>query len=216
MEELQEELKTKHIDYSIDDIFLPLLIEFFPYQLVDNQEILSLFNHESNLRNKLKSIIEKVFETNSVQLDGFLPLRMNNEEYLAIFKVRKTLDMEDSQTWLASCNELIRTVNQQLDCDIQCHVGTAESLTHFKSGVTKLQAARNENINVRNKTFLLTNHQNKAAKYVEPNVTLLEDYLITENRNGFIHHCQQYLINLVKKNEANQYAISSFKIDIPN
>ncbi|MCR2822970.1 response regulator transcription factor [Lederbergia panacisoli] len=211
IEELQEELNTKHIDYSIDDQFLPLLIELFPYKLIDNREIQSVFNHESNLRNQLNSIIETVFQNHPIQLDGFLPLQMNNEKYLAIFKVMETLDIASSQ---AACNELIETVNKQLHCDIQCYLGTVEILAQFKSEVTKLQAARDENINYRNKTFLLLNHQNKTAKYVEPNLKLLEDYLLTKNRDSFINRCQQYLNNLVEKSEANQHVIGNFKIDI--
>src|SRR5690606_31844646 len=80
--------------------------------------------------------------------------------------------------------------------------------------VTKLQAARNENINYRNRTILLDNHQNKTAKYIEPNLKLLEEYLLTENRDSFINRCQRYLHNLVDKSEANQHVISNFKIDI--
>ncbi len=211
LEELQVELETKHIDYSVDDHFLPLLIEFFPYELVDNKEILYLFSHEGNLRNKLNSIIETVFQNYTIQLDGLLPLQMNNEEYLAIFKLMQTPDLSSLS---AACNELIETVNHQLHCDIQCYLGTAESLAQFKSRVTKLQAARNENINYRNRTILLDNHQNKTAKYIEPNLKLLEEYLLTENRDSFINRCQRYLHNLVDKSEANQHVISNFKIDI--
>lgn len=209
--ELQEELKTKHIDYSIGDYFLPLLIELYPYQLADNKEIISLFDHENMLKNKLKASIGEVFQNNSVQLDGFLSLSMNNEQYLAIFKVMRTTDIE---TWSSSCNELIKKVNKQMGCDLQCYVGTANTLAQFKNEVTKLQTARNEHINIRNKTFLLTHSENKVAKYVEPNVTLLEEYLLTENRDKFITNCQHYLKKLIEKNEANQYAISNFKIDI--
>lgn len=213
-DELQEQIKSKMIDYKMNDQFVSLLLDFYPYQLVDYKEIRSSFNNETNLDNRLKAMIQEVFQNETIRLDGLLPLSSNNEEYVAFFKL---LDMSDGgkyERWISAGNQLIKLINKQLNCDVQCSIGTVVPLGELKLATTKLQMTRKETISGRNKTFSLRNYQKKESKYVEPNLPLLEHYLQSGNRISFINKCQQYLTNLVDKNEATQEIISSFKIDI--
>ncbi len=214
VERLQEQLNIQHIDYSTEDRFLPLIIDFFPYQIADREKIISVFKSENNLIKKLKSIIQTVFQRNSNQLNGFLSLGSDHEQCLAIFKVTDSPDEEDYAWWKKTCDEFIQIIHKELECDLQCYVGTIDTLTHIKLGIQKLQTYRNENVHYRNQSFLLKIEQKIKAKYIEPNLQILEDYLIIENRDGIIHRCQQYLHQLVEKNEASQSVISSFKMDI--
>ena len=214
VEELQKQVNSKMIHYKMDDCFVPLLLELHPYQLVDYKEILSVFNNETNLDNRLKELIKEAFQNEGIRLEGLLPLGTNNEEFLAFFKLVDQIDENTSSNWVIACNRLINQVNKYLNCDVICSIGTAAPLKELKTVTTRLQFDSKETITFRNVTVSPKDYHKADSQYVEPNLPLLEHYLQSENRASFINKCQQYLTNLVDKNEATLTIISSFKIDI--
>lgn len=214
VEDLQKELETKHIDYSLGDQFLPLLINFFPYQLIDYKEVRSIFTHESNLRNQLKMMIQQAFQHETIHLDGMISLHSNHEEYLIIFKMVDTSLKESYEEWMKSCHILIEKINNGFHCDLQCFLGPVVALPDVKYTINHLKFAQKEHIRFRNEAFLMADQTATDAKYMEPNLERLEHYLETENTTKFISRCEQYVKNLVDKNEANRSIIRSFKVDI--
>ena len=213
-EELQEQLGIHNIDYSMDDCFLPLILDFFPYKLVENNEIISLFDKENALENRLKSIIIESFKDSSICLDCFLQLSTNKDEYLAIFKLIDCTIEPSSRELISSCQQTIAAINNQLHCDAQCNLGISGPLDNIQSIVKKLKVVREEMFDYRNKTFCLKTHKISDKKYAEPNVQLLEQYLQAGNRLSFINKCYQYLTNLLDKNELNHNVMCSFRLDI--
>ncbi|OAS89276.1 MULTISPECIES: response regulator transcription factor [Metabacillus] len=213
-EELQEQLKIKQIDYSLHDYFVPLLLDLFPYTLVDNMEIISLFDKENNLQNRLKSIIAEAFKDASFRLDSFLEFSKSKEEYLAIFKLLDCTSEVSSKDLLSSCNQIIAAINNQLKCDVQCRIGAISPLDNFPTTVKDIQVLSKETVDFRNKTFLLETTIKEVKKYVEPNLQLLEHYLETDNKLSFINKCYQYLTNLLEKNALDQNVLCSFRLDI--
>ena len=211
-EELQEQLKSKNIDYSMDDCFLPILLGFFPYKLVENKEIISLFDNENDLETRLKSIISESFKDNSTRLEGFLEI--SKEEFLVIFKLKESTSEVPLSELISSCNQLIVAINNELNCDVICSLGTSSPLFNVYSTVKDLQVLSKEAINHRNKTFLSHSYKMEEKKYVEPNLQLLEQYLQTENRLSFINKCNQYLSNLVVNNALDYKVMCSFRLDI--
>ncbi|WP_169865140.1 response regulator transcription factor [Sutcliffiella halmapala] len=212
-EMLQKQLKIKQIDYSMNDIFLPLLLAFFPYSLVDNKEITSVFE-ENDYQHKLKTIIVKTFKNSSLRLDGFLDLNKNKEEYLAIFKLQDTSFEMSSKDVIASFNQLITNINDLIKCDVQCEVGVISTLDKVKPSIKTLQFSSKETIKYRNKTFMFEGHKKNVQKYVEPNLQLLEHYLHINNKLSFINKCSQYLTNLLEKNALTPNVLCSFRLDI--
>ncbi len=213
-EELQEQLKIKNIDYSMHDCFLPLLLDFFPYKLVDNKEIISIFDKENDFQNRLKTMIIETFKNDSIRLGAVLKSSTNKDEYLAIFKLLDHTSELSSREFISLCNELIAAINNQLNCDVQCHIGPSSSLNKIQSTVKELQVARKETIDFRNKTFYIETYKKSTNKYVEPNLQLLEHYLETGNRLSFNNKCYRYLTNLLDKNALSYNVLCSFRLDI--
>ncbi|MBO1513427.1 response regulator transcription factor [Metabacillus bambusae] len=213
-EELQAQLKIKQIDYSLHDYFVPLLLDLFPYTLVDNSEIISLFDKENNLQNRLKSVIAETFKDASFRLDSFLEISKNKEEYLAIFKLLDCTSEVSSKDLHSSCNQIIAAINNQLNCDVQCGIGAISPLDKIPTTVKDIQVLSKETVDFRNKTFLLETNIKDVKKYVEPNLQLFEHYLETENKLSFINKCYQYLTNLLDKNALNHSVLCSFRLDI--
>lgn len=212
--ELQEQLKIKNIDYSMHDYFLPLLLDFFPYKLVDNKEILSIFDKENDFQNRLKALIMETFKHDSIRLEGVLKSNTNKDEYLAIFKLLDCTSEALSRELIPSCDQLIAAINNQLNYDIQCSIGASSPLDKIQSTVKELQVASRETIDFRNKTFYFETHQKNSNKYIEPNLQLLEHYLETGNRLSFNNKCYQYLTNLLDKNALSYNVLCSFRLDI--
>lgn len=210
---LQKQLKIQHIDYSVEDRFLPVIIDFYPYHIVEDDKITSVFESENNLRVKLKSIIHQTFEKDNIQLNGLLSLEPHQEQFLILFKLSDDT-IENNEVWKNRCNVLIQVFQKQFKCDVQCFIGAVETLIHIKSSIRQLQEWRNENVYDRNQTYEYKNTDKINVKYIEPNLSILEDYLITENRDGIIHRCQHYLQQLVEKDEASHSVVSSLKLDI--
>ena len=213
-EELQEQLEMNTIDYSMDDCFLPVLLEFFPYKLVENREIISIFENENNLEKKLKSILEETFKNITFAFESFLEVSTNKDKYLAIIKLVDSTAEVTSRELLSSYTELLTAINTQLNCDVQCYVGTSGHLDTVQSIVKKLQLMNEETIDFRNKIIYFRNYEKNEQKYVEPNLQLLEHYLQTSNRLSFIIKCKQYLTNLLGNNVLNHNVLCSFRLDI--
>lgn len=213
-EELQKLLKIKHINYSAEDYFVPLLIDYFPYKLVDKQKIISIFEQENDFQRKLKTLIVDAFHTHQIYLDSFLKLNQNKDEYLALFKLQGSAVELPSEELIFSCDQFISVVQDQLNCDIQCSIGPVSSLRQIKQTFKELHALKKEAIDFRNKTFFFNNLAKEFKKYAEPNFQLLEHYLETENRLSFINKCYQYLTSLVDKKALSYNMLCSFRLDI--
>ncbi|GKU82058.1 response regulator [Niallia sp. NCCP-28] len=212
-EKIQEQLKIKNIDYSLHDCFLPLLLDLFPYKLVDNKEIISIFDKENDFPNKLKSIIINTFQNDSIRLEGILKPSTYKDKYLAIFKLTDC-NSEPFIKFLSSSNQLIAAINSQLNCDVQCGIGISSTLDKIHAAVKELQDKKNETIDFRNKTFCFEDYNENIPNYVEPNLQLLEHRLETGNRLSFTNKCYQYLTNLLDKNALNHNVLCCFRVDI--
>ncbi|WP_157827564.1 response regulator transcription factor [Niallia nealsonii] len=213
-EEIQEQLRIKNINYSLNDCFLPLLLDFFPYKLIDNKGIISIFDKENNFHNKLKSIMMETFKNDSIRLDGVLKSSTTKDEYLAIFKLTDNAFEASSRDLISSCNQLIATINNQLKCDVQCSIGTSNPLNKIQAAVKALQVARKETIDFRNTIFCFETYNTNVNNYVEPNLQLLEHRLEDGNRLSFINKCYQYLTNLLDKNALSHHVLCCFRIDM--
>lgn len=213
-EELQEQLKIKNIDYSMHNRFSPLLLDFFPYKLVDNKEIISIFEKENDFQNKVKFMITGAFKNDSIRLDAVLKSSTNKDEYLAIFKLLDRTSESSPREFISICNELVAAINNQLNCDVQCLIGPSSPLDKIQSTVKELQVASKEIIDFRNKTFYIETCKKNINKYVEPNLQLLEHYLETGNRLSFNNKCYKYLTNLLDKNALSYNVLCSFRLDI--
>ncbi|WP_162990461.1 response regulator transcription factor [Mesobacillus foraminis] len=209
----QEQIKLKNLDDAKNFCYLPILLKFFPYQLVENEEIISVFDEGINLHHQLKTVIVETFSVHSIHLEGFLELSRNKEEYLAIFKVPDDHSKPLTEI-LSPCNELISTLKNEMNCEAQCMIGSISSIQKTKSAVKVLQVASKENVDFRNKAFLVGDYRNEEGKYIEPNLQLLEHYLESGNRISFYNKCYQYLTNLLEKNALNNNVLCSFRLDI--
>lgn len=211
--DLQKQLEIKHIDYSLEDDFVPLLIDCFPYKLVNSQTIHSVIEQESQFQLKLKTFITDAFRTQPIHLDSFLKLNQNTDEYLALFRLKDCADILLDEL-ASSCNELITAAQEKLNCAIQCRLGPVRSLGNVKQTFKELHASKKELIDFRNKVFLFTNLDKEGKKYAEPNFQLLEHYLDTENRLSFINKCDQYLTGLANKKTLSYTVLCSFRLDV--
>ncbi|OXS78729.1 response regulator transcription factor [Domibacillus enclensis] len=212
-EDLQKQLKIKQIDYSLGDSFVPLLIDCFPYKLVNYQTIHSVIEQESHFQLKLKTVITDAFRSHPIHLDSFLKLNQNTDDYLALFRLNDGADVLLDEL-VSSSNELIATAQEKLNCAIQCRLGPVRSLGNVKQTFKELHASKKESIDFRNNVFLFTHQDKEDKKYTEPNFQLLEHYLETENRLSFMNKCDQYLTSLANKKILSYSVLCSFRLDV--
>ncbi|TDL31088.1 response regulator [Jeotgalibacillus sp. S-D1] len=213
-EDLQKQLKLKHMEYSLEDRFVPVLIDCFPYTFAEqNKKIISIMDQESNFQYKLKKLIMEAFSTQDIHLDSFVKFNQNTDEYLALF-IREEGNDVPLEEWVNSCNKFIVTVQDQLNSDVQCSIGPVSSLRLIKQTFKELHEFKKETIDFRNKTFIFNPLDKEFTKYAEPNLQLLEHYLETENRLSFVNKCYQYLTTLVNKEALNYQVLCSFRLDI--
>jgi two-component system response regulator YesN len=213
-EKLQELLKDKNLDYSIHDCFLPMILKIFPYRIADHKEIRPLFTDDILVKDQLRKLILDVFKGYPVRLEALIGLGTKNEDYLSIMKVQESACMITQQELIALGNALIAAVNRQLQCDMQFIVDCTGSFSRIPTMVKQLLTFDEETIHFRNQTIVFQTGEQNPAKYVEPNLQLLEHYLQTGNRTGFINKCHQYLTNLLDKNSLNHHVLRSFRLDI--
>ncbi|MEH7118671.1 response regulator [Neobacillus vireti] len=213
-EELHDQLRINNINYSMQDCFLPILLDLFPYKLVENKEIISIFDNEIDIEKRLKTIINETFKYSPLRLEAFLEISTNKDRYLAIFRLVEPTIEVSTIDWISPCSPLIKATNNQLNCDIQCSAGTSNSLKKIQSNVKKLKDMKHETIDFRNKIFCLETYTVSTNKYVEPNLQLLDHYLDSCNRSSFINKCYQYLTNLLDKHALSYNVLCSFRLDI--
>ncbi|MCU9612584.1 response regulator [Caldibacillus lycopersici] len=211
--ELQEHLQMNCIDYSLNDCFFPILLNFYPYQLIDNKKIISIFDAKP-IDSQLVTIIKETVESHPLKLDGFLKLRTKKEEYLAIFKVVDSKIELTASDLRKLSKHLINPLTIKLQCDVQLCVDSIGKLEDIPQMVQKLQAMHEESINYRNNVFSLQTYKKSEATYVIPNLQLLEEYLDNGANIDFINYCKQYITSLVEKNALNHTVLSSFRLDI--
>ncbi|GAB2532195.1 response regulator transcription factor [Gracilibacillus alcaliphilus] len=209
--ELKEQLHSRQLDYSIEDQLLPIFIALFPYRLVDNKEIQTIIDQETDVHSIIKSMIAESF-SHIGSLD-FL-LEITKDEYLVILK---QLDLQRSITPVECvniCDQVINHINQQLGCDAQCHLGEIASIIDMPDAVHKLQQTKKEMIEFRNKTIAVRSIKNASPKYKEPNLSALENYLETNNRLSFVNKCYHHLTVTAYDDGVSDYIAASFRLDI--
>jgi two-component system response regulator YesN len=214
VDELQEQLKINNLDYLLDSYFFPLVVDLFPYQLVDNKEIISIFDVEGNFETQLKSIVAETFKDYPIRFDGLLNINKTKERYIAIFKLTDNETNISTKDLYSASMLLIEKINRKFKCDAQCSTGTISYFDTIQLTIQQLQTMNEEMINYRNKVFCLVSYAEKEKKYIEPNLELLMHFLQSGNRLSFINKCTQYLNNLLEKNALNHDVLCKFRLDI--
>ncbi|MFT8322015.1 MAG: response regulator [Bacillus sp. (in: firmicutes)] len=214
-EQLQEQLNLNTIPYSMEDYYLPILLDLYPYSIIDHTKIMSSFDSIKNLSKKLTSIIKQTFDESSLHFESLLEWNSNKEQILLIFKWRDYSREFNSTTEVkSSCKQLMNSIKLELNSDVQCSIGNSSTLTNISSHIKELQQMREETIDFRNKIFYFPVNQKNIQTYLEPNLQLLDDYIQSGNRLSFLHKCKQYLTNILEKNALNQHILCSFRLDI--
>lgn len=213
IENLQEMIKEKNLQYSVEDRFIPILIKLFPYSITEHVEIKIFLSKSARIKEQLKKLIQNICKGSSFHLESLIEMK-KNEDYLAIFKVIGNDSKINNQDIAVFGNKLIFQVNDRFQCDIQCIVHGKETLSRFQVKIIQMLTFDEELIHFRNQTIEYNPFNEHRTKYVEPNLQLFEYYLQSGNREGFIDKCRQYLENFMDKKSINYHVLCNFRLDI--
>ena len=213
LEELETTLQLNHIDYSMEACFIPLLIDLFPYFLNEKKEIETTLNGEMNLYQKLTTLVKEFFHKSPFSFESLIQLNTNNEQFVVILRCQNISNqtINEMQTLCTSFNSTIHT---ELLCDVQCSIGDVSKLIGMHNTTKKLLLWKTEYIDFRNKVLLFPIKHRNILIYSSPKIQLLDEYLQSGNKTGFINICKKYLTTLLNKNSINYHALCSFRLDI--
>lgn len=210
-EQLKEKLQIYHLNYSIHDSFLPILLDVFPYTYKEKAEITFQLETESYSLATFQALINTLFNDTSLSLESLIEIDTNKEKFLLLLKTNDALNTKEI---VASCQEGMQLLRSNLSIDSQFSIGHPVALTELHKATRELQQKSDDTIDFRNKVFLFPSYEIKDYKYMEPNLLLLEESLQNSNKQRFLTKCKNYLEQQAEKKTLNLEILNSFQLDI--
>lgn len=210
--ELEEQLLKNHLNYSIDDSFLPILFNIFPYNISFKENSPAILEIDEKLVSKLIAHLNSTFKDTTFTLESVVGLDINKEKYVLLLR-NNGVHLEYPPL-VPLCENLIQTLKHDLLIDTQFSIGYSTTLVKIHTAVKQLQQKSEDTIDFRNMVHYFLSYEKKTYKYGEPNLAILEKYLQNGNKQSFLNKCRQYLVQLKEKNNLNLSVLCNFRLDI--
>lgn len=210
--ELEEQLLNNHLSYSLDDYFLPILLNIFPYNITFNKETPPILEIDENLVSKLKVLLKEAFKEPPFSLESIVGLDINKEKYVLL--INNPREHFEYQSFISICQNLIQTLRNELLIDTSFSFGFSTTLEKIHNAVKQLQQKSEDMIDFRNTVQFFQSYEKNTDQYTEPNLEFLEKFLQSGNKQRFLNKCEQYLIHLKDTNNLNLNVLHNFRLDI--
>ncbi|MFF2912471.1 helix-turn-helix domain-containing protein [Paenibacillus sp. NPDC057934] len=196
-------LAEQNLPYQSCDLFLPLLVNLFPYDRSLGKEDKNLFDYA------LLNVIHELFQHPLFQVEAITEIKDYN--WMIILKWNCSPDPGMLE---GHCSGFIAQANKFLKCDACCNIGKSLTLGAIRKEIQELLVMNEEMIKHRNQTFLLEHYRKSEAIYTPPNLILLEQLLNENNYTEFLELTLSYLHELIQGQIVNTSVLSLLRLDI--
>ncbi|MBE7680220.1 response regulator [Paenibacillus sp. P13VS] len=196
-------LSEQHLPYEPTDLFLPMLVNLFPYDGTLGKTDKNLFDYAC-----LNVMVER-FQDRKFSIEAISEIKDHN--WMVIIKWNR---LPDVQLIESMCSAFIPEVNSYLKSDACCTIGFSLPLGQIHHTVNELLLMNEERIKHRNQTFLLENYKKPKLDYIPPDLGLLEQ-LLNENRfQSFLDETGRYMHQLVHEGNVGTAVLSLLRLDL--
>lgn len=196
---------------TADTLFLPILIDIFPYYLTADNTLKNHFSHSNELFNYLSTTFHASFSEFFSSEGVFLEYHLQSTRYLAILPVQeKTV----STQLLMACENYVQLVSTQTHCDINCFVGIPALLENFHQDFSALCTMLTNKLDCKKQVLLLSEYKMPSDDFPPFDTKLPEIYLNNKQYAAFLSLCQQYLRKLSASKKLHSLSMTHFQVDI--
>lgn len=211
-ERLLEQLNQAELPASTADLlFLPIVIDIFPYYLSPDNTLKNHFSHNNEALNYLTTTFYAVFSDFISSDTVFLEHQMQATRYLAILSVPEAAI---SPLLLMACENYVQLVAEQTHCHINCFVGIPSLLEKFHNTFSDLCTMFTNKLNCSEQVLLLSEYKQQTYDFPPLNTKLLEIYLNNGQYSAFLNLGRQYLQKLAASKKLNSLSITHFQVDV--
>lgn len=209
---LLDQFQKNHLPYKINDNFIVISFDLFPYSLSENNEIINHIPQDKRIFSKFETVFRATFLNMISPFEILLESSQSKHQFIAIINYTHTNDFlvkikQNGKT-------LISSVRQQLNCSLSCYIGASCNFDNFHTSLKCLQKMNMDIIDCRDQVFSIDTYTPIVVEYEVPNLDVLDKYLRTGNHDLFIRTCRNYIMSLSRSNRLNNNVLTNFRIDI--
>ena len=211
-ENLQKHLQQAELpSNTANTLFLPIMIDIFPYYLTSDNILKNHFSHGNEPLNYLTTTFHAVFSDFIGPDSVFLEYHIHTTRYLAILSVPET---DISPMLLMACENYVQLISDQIHCNINCFVGIPSLLENFHHNFSALCTMVTNKLECSEQVLLLSEYKQPTNDFPPLNTNLLEIYLNNEQFSAFLNLGRQYLHKLTVDKKLHSLSITHFQVDI--
>lgn len=196
---------------TADTLFLPIVVDVFPYYLTSDNTLKSYFSHNNQQLNYLTTTFHAVFSDFITSKSVFLEYHLHSTRYLAILSVPEE---RVSPLLLMACENYVQLVSTQTLCGINCFVGIPSLLENFQQNFSALHAMFTNKLDCKNQVLLLSEYEQPPSDFPPLDTKLLEIYLSNRQYSAFLNLGQQYLQKLTTSKRLHALSIAHFQLEL--
>lgn len=196
---------------TTDTLFLPIVIDIFPYYLTSDNALKNYFSNSNEQLNYLTTTFYAVFSDFINSESVFLEYHLQSTRYLAILQIQsETL----SPLLLMACENYVHLVSDQMHCGINCFVGLPSLIENFHQNFSALCTMFTNKLDCNKQVLLLSEYEQPPTDFPPLETKLLEIYLSNRQYSAFLNLCRQYLHKLITCKRLHSLSITHFQVDL--
>lgn len=209
--DLEGYLRSMKLPYTTKDFFVPIIIDYYPYNLGPDHKLNHYFASEHVQSQFIHTTFDSIFSELSDMKYTLLEYKTTSSRYIAIFHLSSD---ELPPYLLMSCERFISTVYRQTNQNINLFVGVPSMFQSFMSSFYSLRNMMTNCLDCKCETILLSKYVPSEEDYIPLDNNPLELYLKNEQYQAFLDFCRQYLDKLSHSNNLHALSLNNFQVDI--
>lgn len=193
-----------------DTLFLPIIIDIFPYYLTPDSTLKNYFLHNNEALHYLSTTFYATFSDFFSTESVFLEYQLLPPRYLVILPVS---EKAISPLLLMTCENYVQLVSSQRHCTMNCFVGLPSLPKQLPQNVSALSAMLANKLDCKNQVLLLSEYSQPSTDFQPLDSKLLDIYLHNRQYTAFLHLCQQYLHRLSACKKLSSVSMTHFQVD---
>ncbi|QUI24279.1 response regulator [Vallitalea pronyensis] len=201
--ELQLSLQKYHINYTLEDRFIPILLNLFdPHKELEKWS-------KNLFKFTLNNVTKDIYGVNGY---GIVSMTLvDDSSWLIILKIEK-LDHDD-YTLKQLSNAYLQHINDIFKVELLCEIGLASTLLTIGQVIKELQVISTHHVIMQNKVILLSEYTHTNFKYNTPAMGVWESLLSKHKMDVLLRNVDMYLNSLASKDALNQDILKAFRLD---
>lgn len=203
----QSELPTA----MADTIYVPILVDAFPYYLAADHSLKSCFAGTGEQLDYFKTTFFAMFSDFINSESVFFEYQQQNNRYLAILSVPEAAV---SPLLLMSCENYVQLVAEQTNCSINCLVGVPSSPENFHRHFSDLHTMLTNRLDCQKQVLSVSEYKQAHGDFPALDTKMLDIYLNNSQFDAFSGLCQQYLQDLSSSRSLYSLSMTNFQVDL--